>query len=104
MATTTPPRPNMHRYRAASTLLPVYRADAKPVVIVTPAVTTAADPTAMRQQHTGLLHARANPCNAEQLLCEHALACCADKPLVDLLKGLLRQEDAHLAATQGDCC
>ena len=42
IATTTPPRPNMHRYRAASTLLPVYLADAKPVVIVTPAVTTAA--------------------------------------------------------------
>ena len=42
MATTTPPKPNMHKYRAASTLLPVYLADANAVVIVTPAVTTAA--------------------------------------------------------------
>ena len=78
MATTTPPRPNMHRYRAASTLLPVYRADAKPVVIVTPAVTTAADLKTMRQQHTNLLHAAVKHCDAQsasQLLCEHALAC-----------------------------
>ena len=65
MATTTPPRPNMHKYRAASTLLPVYRADAKAVVMVTPAVTTAANPTTVTQQHANLLHARANPCHAE---------------------------------------
>lgn len=45
MYTTTPPSANIHRYLAASTLLPVCRADAKAVVVVTPAVTTAVNCT-----------------------------------------------------------
>ena len=54
MATTTPPTANMNRNLAVSTLLPVYRAAAKPDVNVTPAVTSASSPMVLAISHRSL--------------------------------------------------
>lgn len=92
MATTTPPHANMQMNLAASTLLPVYRAEAKAEVIVTPAVTSAA----LITSHQGYLNP--HDCCSTILPAGRCLTWQVDKEVC--IQGIMTQRGAN----QGHKC